>query len=413
MRSQRLRLLFVNGALVVLSFAVAVLLGELLVRRVAPQNRPLSVALRHLHVPDAELGYLMAPHFRRRVRTPVFEGDVRTNSLGLRDHEIGPPRPGTLRILGLGDSFAFGVHAGPLENCYLKRLEAHLARRLLEGPTRASRWDGVEIVNAGVVGYGTPQEVGLLQRLGDSLQPDAVLLSFYLGNDFTDNSGRTRMTVVDGYQMLEASAAPYRAHSRPLHRRARLHLHAHSQLYLLLKQRLLHPTRSWLAGSANLASAATDRKPLDYYRFDAGFANSMRVELTPDMTTAMQETRRALDELRHWCETHGAAALLVAIPAEQQVDVAAKERWLRSFGLEAEELDFGLPNRRLARLAEEVGLPLYDLTQEFAARIAAGAELHLTGDNHWNSAGHAAAAELLVEPVLQRLVTPTPLLGSR
>jgi hypothetical protein len=394
-----------EAALLGVGIAAALLLSELLVRRLAPQQHPLAVALRNLHAPDPELGYVMVPGFRRRVRGPEFECDLRTNSLGMRDAEPGPKVPGRLRVLGLGDSFVFGVHAGALENCFLKRLESSLRPQLAAHPVvdgRGRSWSDIEILDAGVDGYGTDQEVGWLTRLGARLQPDAVLLAFYLGNDFTDNSGRTRMTVVDGYQMLEASAAGYREHfSRP-DRRLRLWLHAHSELYVFLKERILHPIRKQRAAGA-AAPTVTAGHPFEYYIYDSGFADCLRAAASPQLETAMANTRAALLRLSNWCQENQAALLVVAIPAEQQVSAAARQSWLERFGLEAREFDFELPTRRLAALAAENGLPLFDLGPGFASRIAGGSDLHLHSDNHWNTAGHAAAAELLAEPVLEHL----------
>src|SRR5713101_7589063 len=54
---------------------------------------------------DPEMGHTLRP------RQTAFTHDrpVQTNSLGLRDSEVGPePRPGTLRVLALGDSQTFG-----------------------------------------------------------------------------------------------------------------------------------------------------------------------------------------------------------------------------------------------------------------------------------------------------------------
>jgi hypothetical protein len=409
-----------SGSLVLLLLGIGAALGlaELVVREVAPQKRPLSIALRGLYVSDATLGYRMAPGFERRVRIAEFTSVVRTNSLGLRDHELGPRRPGTLRLLGLGDSFTFGVHAGPLEKCYLKQLgkslDARLARQPFEAPGGRER-RSVEIVNAGIDGYGTVQEIGLLQDLEHAVQPDGVLLGFYLGNDFTDNSGRTRMTVVDGYQMLEDSAEPFRREFAPMQRRARLFLNTRSELYLLLKRRLLHPEDAAVSrapGAAALAHGASplgqEPKSFEYYRYDSGFADCMRSELTPTMRIAMQETRRAFEQLRGWCDAHGTRALVVAIPAQEQVDPAERRRWLDRFGLREDEFDFSLPNRRLAELAQSCGLEVFDLTPGFAARVARGDTLFMRTDTHWNAAGHAAAAELLTEPVLQHLVSHIP-----
>src|SRR5438477_12643615 len=117
--SSRVRQTAANAALVLFGLLLALIAGELAVRRFAPQQRALSVALRGLYVPDRELGYRMRPGFHRHVRTAELESDVRTNALGLRDRELAPPRADRLRLLVLGDSFTFGVHAGALENCFV------------------------------------------------------------------------------------------------------------------------------------------------------------------------------------------------------------------------------------------------------------------------------------------------------
>jgi len=419
MRTQRLLRALTNGLLLAAATLVALLVGEFLVRRLLPQPKPLTIALRGLHAADAQLGYTMVPKFSRRIHTRAFSCEVRTNGLGLRDTEIGPRVPGRLRLVALGDSFVLGIHAGPPDSGCVERLGQALDAELSAHPgiTADGRaWRGAEFVNAGVDGYGTLQEIGLLERLAPQLQPDAVLLAFYLGNDFTDNSGRTRMTVVDGYQMLEASAPGYRAHFRPLHRKLRLWLHTHSDLYAFMKERLVNPVRELTlpADAGAPGSAAAHPKSFEYYIYDAGFADCLRATPSPQLAASVAATRAAFVELRAWCDAHQVRVLVVALPAEQQVSPAARRRWLERFGLEAEGIDFTLPNQRLSALAAAAGLPCYDLTPGFAARIARGDELYLQGDGHWNAAGHRLAAQLLAGPALENLVTaPSRVLGAR
>jgi hypothetical protein len=410
---RRLQRLLPNAALLVLSCAAALLLGELMVRRFAPEERPHSVALRHLYRPDPQLGYVMAPGFRRDVRTHVFSAHMETNRMGLRDHEIAPRDGSTLRLVGIGDSFALGIHAGRLERCYLKRLQQLVSAQLAAGEhVRAdgTAWTRAEFVNAGTDGYGTLQEVGLLERLGPSLQPDAVLLAFYLGNDFTDNSGRTRMAVEDGYLMLEASAAPHRAYARPLHRRVRLYLNAHSELYVFMKRRVVLPLRELRQSEPGTSST---HRHLHEYVFDEGFAASLSNEPSPIMDAGMANTRAAFARLRAWCDAHGARVLVCAIPEVVQVDPQARQEWLHRFGLEHDALDFTLPNQRLRDLTEEAGLPLVDLTADLRAAIERGESIHFANDHHWNARGHEIAAQLLLDPVMHELVDGPPLIGSR
>jgi len=409
-RFPSLRVFAANTSLVMVSAAVALGIGEGVVRRVAPRHRPLSVALRGLYVPDSALGYVTTSRFQRRVRGRGFISDVRTNALGLRDDALGPHTPDTLRILGLGDSFVFGIHAGPRERCFIEQLEAGLDRDLALHPSPSGA-RAAQVVNAGVDGYGTVQEIGRLERLGPEVAPDGVLLAFYLGNDFTDNSGATRMTVVDGYQMLEASAAPFRAHFRPLHRRFRLWLHAHSELYLLLKERLLHPVRARVEGEPQMA----EPKSFDYYVYDAGYAHALQSTPTPAVEAGIAATRAALARMRRWCDGHGASALIVALPTEQQVNPAARAAWIARFGLHEADLDFERPARVLAELAQNAGIPCFDLAAAFRERIAAGDTLFLPGDNHWNATGHALAARAVQDAVRRELVdrSPAALIGSR
>lgn len=130
-----------------------------------------------LWVYDRTKGWFHAPgsHGRAFLGGPDA-GRVRINALGLRGPEVTRVRPpGTRRVLVLGDSYVFGVGVD----------EEHLFTTCLE--RRLSR-DGarVEVVNAGVSGYSTDQQLLLLQELGPQLRPDVVVLVM-CDNDFEGN----------------------------------------------------------------------------------------------------------------------------------------------------------------------------------------------------------------------------------
>lgn len=86
--------------------------------------------------------------------------------------------PGTFRILGVGDSITFGVGVR-FEKIYLQQLEQMLNQR--EGTTH------FEVINMGVSGYNTSQELVALKEKGLQYAPDLVLVGFYwndiLGNE--------------------------------------------------------------------------------------------------------------------------------------------------------------------------------------------------------------------------------------
>jgi lysophospholipase L1-like esterase len=92
---------------------------------------------------------------------------VRLNGLGLRGREVEEPKPaGVRRVLVLGDSFAFGVGVD----------EAHVFSSALDRRLNAALPGVHEVVNLGVAGYSTDQELLLLQRLGPRLSPDLLVL---------------------------------------------------------------------------------------------------------------------------------------------------------------------------------------------------------------------------------------------
>src|SRR5262249_31978603 len=100
------------------------------------------------------------------------------NSKGFNDVEFNTNKtPGTTRILGIGDSFAFGIV--PYEYNYLTLVEKYLKQG----------GHNVELINMGIPGTGPFDYLSLLVHEGFALAPDSVLLSFFIGNDFDERPG--------------------------------------------------------------------------------------------------------------------------------------------------------------------------------------------------------------------------------
>lgn len=98
---------------------------------------------------------------------------VITNSLGLRDFR--PPRKSTdkQQVLVLGDSFTFG-YGLPLEQSYPYQLEQYLNQQ--PGGT------AYEVINAGVPGYDTVDELGLLKRILPEYSPKWIIVGLHPGD---------------------------------------------------------------------------------------------------------------------------------------------------------------------------------------------------------------------------------------
>ncbi len=86
------------------------------------------------------------------------------NSQYLRGVEVAIPKPDNIqRILVLGDSVTYGLFL-PKEHAFPDRLEA--------------LFNDTEVLNAGVIGYSTYNELQFYLHRGRTLQPDRVILGF-------------------------------------------------------------------------------------------------------------------------------------------------------------------------------------------------------------------------------------------
>ena len=101
--------------------------------------------------------------------------EIATNSIGYRNREIGA-KQGT-RLLFMGDSITLGAYL-PEEETFVRRVET-----LAQGEGR--NW---ETINSGVSGISLKTELAILHETGLALEPDVVILGFYL-NDFQESPG--------------------------------------------------------------------------------------------------------------------------------------------------------------------------------------------------------------------------------
>ncbi|MEO5618690.1 MAG: SGNH/GDSL hydrolase family protein [Candidatus Eisenbacteria bacterium] len=174
-------------AVVAVSLIVPLLVLEAGLRLFAPQTTAVNVSEW-----DPSYGWRNRPGARGFFRTPEFNMQVRINSLGLRGDETTVDKPpGTFRLLGLGDSFAFG-HGVAVESCFVS-----VAGRTLDERSRAARGPRVEFLNAGVGKWGTAAELLYLEREGLMFAPDAVVLAFCVDNDFENNADGNVLRLVE------------------------------------------------------------------------------------------------------------------------------------------------------------------------------------------------------------------------
>src|SRR5262249_36956349 len=109
-------------------------------------------------------------------------GFVRVNSAGFRGPEWNVAKPpNTYRIAVVGDSFTEAPHVA-----YEQTFGAVAQRALSECPVL--RGKRAQVMNFGIDGYATAQELVTLRRHVWQYSPDLVVLAFFSGNDLRNNS---------------------------------------------------------------------------------------------------------------------------------------------------------------------------------------------------------------------------------
>ncbi|HEY0552936.1 MAG TPA: GDSL-type esterase/lipase family protein [Thermoanaerobaculia bacterium] len=362
---RRLKLLSI---LVLAAFAFLAA-AEVAVRAFRPQ--PAFYAIPGLYVADPFVGHRMRPGLRGVIGNwTEFTTQVRINSLGIRGPEPGPRRAGLQRVLVLGDSFTFGTGVEE-EEAFPARIAARLSRGGI--PTEA--------INAGIGGYGVPDEVAWFERYGAGLHPDLIVLGIFTGNDLQDAApDRPRTFVVDGDILDEAELH----RSRPLH-----WLFQHSQLFALLKFSIPQSVDRPLRRALHMPEPGAIR----------GLREEMALYDPRNRPAAERGGARSETAIRRLLAITRADHIAVAailLPSKLQADERQWGRTLRQLSLSPSAADRALPNEVFSGVLARCGVPFLDLTPPFSDQLRRGKVLFFPEDQHFTTAGHEVVADRTV-----------------
>jgi hypothetical protein len=406
-------------AMVLVALVVGLLIAEIALRIVG-YTYPV------FYTTDTVRGYALQPGVSGWYRKEG-EAYVRVNSDGLRDREHEKTKPAdTLRIAVLGDSYAEALQV-PLEDAFWIVLE----QKLQTCPAFAGR-KKIEVINFGVSGYGTAQELLTLRERVWPYAPDIVLLALTTNNDITDNLRALKRTdeipyfvYRDGQLTLDDSfrdTRAFRLRHSALNRAGRWirdHLrviqafhqgHYALKNYLASKRApaalalpaLVSPVA--YAQSPN-APARTANAPAAVISDELGIDNLIYREPADDTwREAWRVTEGLLTVMRDEVQARGAKFVVVTLSNGVQVhpQPAAREAFLRRVGAN----DIFYPDTRIRSLGEREGFPVITLApdlQQYAEQHQAflhgfGRDI---GNGHWNALGHHVAGELLAQKMCE------------
>lgn len=329
---------------------------------------------------DADFGWAGRPGARVHVTAGPIDYRARINSAGFRDRErANQTAPGVRRIVLLGDSMSWGwgVEEG-------ERFSDLLDERL---------GSAVEVINLAVPGYGTDQELWLLEEVGLRLRPAVVLLGFVL-NDVVDAQRKHRYGMWKPRYAHDGEAwsienrpapAPSGGGGRSLRELGRA-LSSWSALASLVRL----PRRPELAASDEM------------WIEEEGGAPPLLGRATPEQVRRFCErivdpgsvTYMLLGRVAERCAASGARLIAFSLPHNH-------DQHLYNPGAEpsADAEEESLLARNLAAAGRALGFQTVSIDAALAAQARAGRNLDC-GDGHYNAPGNRAVADAL-EPVLR------------
>ena len=337
------------------------------------------------------------------VWTSEGHGHISINSLGFRGPEFSLDKPkDVFRICVLGDSFIEALQVDEPDT-FCTQLQTLLNSPEADTQNSARKFP-YEVINCGVSGYGTAQQLLLLQNYVLPLKPDIVLLAVFPENDIRNNSRvldtaetRPYFTIAsDGSLIADMS---FRTSQQWLvgnssYERIKASIINRSRI-LQLAQQMRKPTPEPTAAKPDVKSQLMASVKDNWYIYrDPGTGPSSEA-------SAWQVTDRLLGLMSEECLRSEVPFGVFTVPTPVQVWPDQSQR--DAIAAESHIDDWFYSQSRLQLVCKEFNVPLLTLASEMQKLAEQGSEFLVGFDNatpgigHWNHKGNSAAAAMVFE----------------
>lgn len=345
---------------------VCIVIVEFLYRNTIEKNN--YIYSKGMFIADKDLGYTLAPNFVGLAKKEEYANEIRTNNLGFRDvpRAVEKKERG-VRILVIGDSFT-NAYAVPFEAMYT---------RLLEEKLQLKSKKTIEVLNVGVPGYDTPQEIAYLARDGVKLNADIIVLAWYYNDFFGEPVGAAEY-VVNGFLVTPQKEKTIRS-------------------FLFRHLRVVKYGYEIFSGKLN---ALRGKSPAnDPNNFDI---DSVRVAYAS--TATEQKMKRAFTQLQEFdaiAKSKNIPLVIMLIPADFHVVRSKQDVLLKQYTATRETIDFAKPYQTVAEfMRKELQISTLNLFDYFNDETNV-VEYYLSLDGHFSEKGNEKVAEVLYNHLMK------------
>ena len=278
----------------------------------------------------------------------------------------------------LGDSFAFGLGVED-EQSFVSLLNLTKTYRYL---------------NLGVPGSALPNDLDIIEFRHKELgSPKVYVLTFYLGNDYTD------VMKYYGYGKDDDEKAD--SSNTGLHR-------VIDSVYIdtfLARSYLVQFLQKMIAANQEESEAERRslRKSWAFRTFNGKrIANSVYLMMSgsTEYEAAVEKyLQQALHRLMSLSQNLHFKSIFVIIPDKHQVDPLLLQKHAKHYGLPMEKIDVSLPNRFLENILEKDGIAYVDTLP----CLKGSKDFYYVIDDHLTAAGHQAVARCIADELNQKI----------
>lgn len=345
---------------------------------------------------DPYCGTKLQPHFSG-LFTKEGRGSVTTTGDGRRDREYAYAKaPNTFRIAVLGDSYAEALQVH-LEETFWSVLQVELQGC---GPLAGKK---IEVLNFGVSGFGTAQELQMLEHYVWDYKPDLVLVAFLTGNDISDNSATLSANPVRPFYYLVKNQLrldnSFQQHPTYLAARSPW---GKLKTRMMNNFRSLQLLREMSTRLRNRPTAPSQADPTEI-----GLDPIYEPPQTKAWSDAWNVTEKILETMHLRSREKGSQFCVVTLSNAIQVDPAPKARVELQQSLGVEHLFY--PDFRVVDIGKRFGFPVFTLAPKMQVEAEKnrmyfhGFPNTKLGTGHWNQDGHRIAGQIMATEICRWL----------